>query len=261
MFNSIAAFHADGSRAGNYRCVNTYKTTNALQSGSEFFSKGLPWLEIIPTLIKLPIREEQETKSRVLKVGMMCGDDLLMPEHSRHLGHSGADILLVSASFQNKRGITIAEHMVPSRSMENEVPLLFANYVEPSSIEYVGEDEDVEMNKLDGFIGLSAIISQDGSELIRAPIDEFGDLSSDNGYLLPCEVGALYAADIVFDNDSFGSAIQNSMEQWDLNPRIELEESNDINSGKLKKKYKNISGFGRDAQKVVGRKKSGKSKK
>jgi predicted amidohydrolase len=287
IYNSIAAFNADGSRAGNYRCVNSY-TDSSTASGTKDpsstmdFMKGHPFVEVMSTLMQLPTRQElsppkdelsggEEVSSvqgtREVRVGMMCGDDLLIPEHCRHLARSGAQILLTAASFQHDRDYRVAKHIIPTRSMENEVPLLFANYVDQSSLVPVHEAEEDKNNKLMTFIGSSAIISQDGSELVRAPEEEYGDMPSDNGYLLPCEVGALYAADIEINVESGVSqqgsarsqgAIQSSIEQWDLTPRIQMKADGDGNDKRHKKES---NGFGREVQKALGRRNQGKMRK
>ena len=270
MYNSIAAFHADGSRAGNYRCVTPYKQTKSSSIGvgtnDMELMKGHPLVEVMTMSVQLPIRQNttvdtkessgteetgpRGTIDRKIKIGMMCGNDLLVPEHSRHLVRSGAKILLASASFKNGRDARVSNSILPTRSIENEIPFLFANYVDGDIDEVMGK-----------FSGSSAIIGQDGCELVRAPSSEFGDLPCDTGYLLPCEVGALYAADIEFETSqqdestpsNVGDAIQNSIEQWDLTPRVDIKIS-----GNSKKKLKKKNGFGREVQKVVGRRKPSK---
>ncbi len=301
VYNSIAAFHADGSRAGNYRCVNGYPYQSRTNENGVKFLKGHPLVEAMTISIELPSRMEERIQTcREIKVGVMCGDDLLIPEHSRHLARSGAQMLIAGASFQTGQDqddlstTMVVEHIVPCRSIENRIPLLFANYVDttPMALEGTDDEDKVEGNEttcnysnnhVGVFIGSSAIISQNGSELVRAPREEFGDLPSDSGYLLPCDVGALYAADMDIDavmisdnknedQDSAntttchsGDVIQNSVEHWDLTPRINIEStdhaSSRISSGTNDKKRS--TGFGREVQKIVRRQKqaSRKSKK
>ena len=47
VYNSVAAFNCDGSRAGNYRSIST----------TDGFKKGHPFVESIPILLTLPNRE------------------------------------------------------------------------------------------------------------------------------------------------------------------------------------------------------------
>ena len=239
-YNSLAAYNADGSRAGNYQCCAT--TT----SSDDEFKTGHPFVEVIPISIQVPIKRQQpekETSSlqpKEVKVGIMCGNDLMVPESSRHLVRCGAQLLLVSAALDKQR-VKVAEHVVVTRAIENETPLLFANYVDRTSNDDFGygNPKDEEVSSLLSLIGSSAIIAQDGTDLVRAPQNEFDDMPNDTGYLLPCEAGALYAANIEIFNHVDNSIavgsdtddaklhqshrmLHNSIKQWDLNPRIDM---------------------------------------
>lgn len=193
VYNSIAAFNGDGSRAGNYRSIST----------TDGFKKGHPFVESIPILLTLPNREGKE--SREIKIGLMCGADILSPEHCRNLVNCGAHALFTSSSFRNT-GLDrrLIDCVAPTRAMENRAPLLFANYVQ--SKEFIG--------------GSSAIIGEYGDYLVRSPQEEGGDMQSDCGYLLPCEIGSLFAADI----DSAKQPGDPKTTDWELKPNYDLEE-------------------------------------
>lgn len=201
-YNSIAAFHNDGSRAGNHRSIST---------GSDF-NTGIPFVESIPVGIRL------QSGRKEVKVGLMCGSDVMSPEHCRNLARSGARILIAATTFgSNSHDANAVKFLPPARAMENEVPFLFAN---------VG--------------GSSAVIAPDGNFLVCAPKDD-GDMPTDCGYLIPCEHGALYAADIELNPAS--SALRESIiEQWDVNPRVPDE----LAGGRSEKKFK---GFGQGRSK------------
>ena len=219
IYNSIAAFNADGSRAGNYRSISAYTS----------FQGGNAFVESIPVSIQLQTKKDG-VKERDIKVGMMCGLDTLIPEHSRHLIRSGANVMLVSGRFRNTElENRIVDCILPARAMENEVPVLFAN----------PEGSDVTSNGKFNFVGSSAIISNDGSYLACAPQIEGGDLPFDVGYFLPCEIGALHAADIVIDSKSPAEDILNT---WDLSPNIVSDKS--AKGDKMQKQLRVANGFG-----------------
>eukprot|EP00547_Thalassionema_nitzschioides_P011027 CAMPEP_0194256494 /NCGR_PEP_ID=MMETSP0158-20130606/36818_1 /TAXON_ID=33649 /ORGANISM="Thalassionema nitzschioides, Strain L26-B" /LENGTH=358 /DNA_ID=CAMNT_0038995195 /DNA_START=45 /DNA_END=1121 /DNA_ORIENTATION=+ len=197
LCNSIAAFNADGTRAGNYRSTN-------IKSGQQFMA-GHPFVEVMPIVLQLPSSSETPQE---LKVGMLLGNDILMPENCRYLARNGADLLLVAASMEDQN---IVNHIVPTRAMENELPLMFSNYV--------GQAKEKEYNEygkvITEWIGSSGIISKSGRELVRAPCEEGGDMLSDEGYLLPCFVGELYAADIDISSQQVSSkAAERSKKYW-----------------------------------------------
>ena len=211
-YNSIAAFNADGSRAGNYRSISKY-------ADETLFREGHPFVESIPLTLQLPNRQEGE--QREIKVGIMCGRDALVPEHSRQLVRSGAQALLSLASLRNVDYDQRIVNCMMVRAMENEVPVLYAN----------PEGDDANSEEEMEFIGSSAIISKDGGYLVCAPIEEGGDMIHDVGYLIPCEAGALFAADIdmnssksfdiASDNEQVSTSLmQQSLDQWDLTPRV-----------------------------------------
>ena len=101
----------------------------------------------------------------------------------------------------------MVECVLPTRALENQVPFLFANY----------EFKEDKMNEGDlEFVGSSAIVSTDGEYLVCAPQHEGGDMPIDTGYLIPCEVGALYAADINIESTSNTE----SSDQWELKARM-----------------------------------------
>ena len=233
-YNSIAAFNADGSRAGNYRSVSASK-----------FRKGSPFVEFIPTTLRLPNREQSSAHEREIKVGLMCGNDIFKAEYSLHLVRCGAQIILAPSSFKkNNMDRRILKYVTATRAIENSVPFVFANR-ESATATDDSEDED-------DFVGSSAIISQDGEYLVCAPQEEGGDVPSDSGYLIPCKDGALYAADIDIVT-STSSAIQQSIDQWELNPLI----PDVIGDERSKEKRKESNGFGN----YSGKKTNGKKNK
>lgn len=237
-YNSIAAFHADGSRAGNYRCVSAF-------DDADVFAKGQPIIEFIPTSLQLPNRQSPSSQ-RQIKLGMVCGNDVFYPEHCRHLVRSGAQIIFASTSFRNtNRDLRMVNFAIPCRAMENQVPFLFANFVGTEEFD---------------FIGSSAIVSPCGEYLVCGPQEEYGDMPSDCGYLVPCDMGILYAADIDIDlsagkppamseggESGPASAIRQSIDQWDLMPRMPGDVGvSDVRRSKHQKGRSVTNGFGRD---------------
>ena len=236
-FNSIAAFHADGSRAGNYRSVSATK-----------FSNGSPFVEFIPVTLKLPNRETSEQSSeheREIKVGMLCGNDIRKPEHSLHLVRCGAQVLFVPCSFKNNSSDRrLLEYVAATRAIENSVPLAIANRESATTTD--------DAKDVDDFIGSSAIISQDGEYLVCGPQEEGGDMPSDCGYLIPCKEGASYAADIDIATFSTSSVIQQSIDQWGLNPLIPGIDGDE----RSKENKRERNGFGNfSGKKIKGKKK------
>ncbi|KAL7549209.1 hypothetical protein ACHAWF_012480 [Thalassiosira exigua] len=189
-YNSIAAFHADGSRAGNYRSISQYR------DGDEF-RRGEAFVESLPTTLRLPARQGQDFE-REIKAGLTCGRDLLMPEHCRHLVRSGSQVLFASTSFRDSiQELRVINSVVPTRALENQVPLMLANFAERTSND---DDDDSEAA---GFAGSSAILSQNGEYLVCGPRVEDGDMPYDTGYMIPCESGVLFAADVDITEASY----------------------------------------------------------
>ncbi len=236
-YNSIAAFHADGSRAGNYRSVSATE-----------FRKGSPFVEFIPATLKLPDRQTSEQSSeheREIKVGMMCGIDIQRPEHSLHLARCGAQILFVPCSFKNNNNDRrILQYVAATRAIENSVPLVIANRESATPTD--------DANDGNYYIGSSAIISKDGEYLVCGPEEEGGDMPSDSGYLIPCKGGAIYAAEIDIATSSTSSEIQQSIDQWGLNPLI----PDIVGDERSKENKRERNGFGNfSGKKIKGRKK------
>jgi predicted amidohydrolase len=276
-YSSLAIFHADGTRAGNYRCLHpSDPSTNNNEATSIAFEKGHSLVEAMPISVRLPVRQaaptlqerisvqQQETAAnattttmpREVKLGAMCGGDLLVPEHARHLARSGAEMLVVSGSLSEKNDNSrmVAKHVLPSRSMENELPLLFSNYVDDEKDDNDDEDENASAPC---FIGQSTILSCDGIEIVRAPESLYGDMPpSEEGYLLPCETGgALYAADLEIRANGNNSSIEASIDKWDIAPRIDQlgagdkkrgTKEGDNEKGFRKEPRRKTKGFGRE---------------
>ena len=275
-YSALAVFHADGTRAGNYRCLHpSDRSTNNNGATSIVFEKGHSLVEAMPISVRLPVRraaptlqesitttvqeEETPTKAattttttpREVKLGAMCGGDILVPEHARHLARSGAEMLVVSGSLSddNNSSRVVAKHVLPSRSMENELPLLFSNYVDDEN-----DDEDEDTSALPCFIGQSAILSCDGAELVRAPESLYGDMPpSEEGYFLPCEKGgALYAADLEIrahdsSKSSTSRSIEVSIDEWDIAPRIDQLGAGSKKWGTKEEEY-NAKGFRKESR-------------
>lgn len=92
-------------------------------------------------------------------------------------------------------------------------------------------------------------MSKDGSYLVCAPKKEGDNLPIDCGYLIPCQIGALYAADIEISID-----ISVSMEQWELIPSIPDTVGNQ-SKNEAEKKQINGNGFGRGIRRTSKAKK------
>ena len=244
VYNSVALFHADGTRAGNFRCTRTSATDN--------FLNGHPFVEVMPVNLNLPSREgeykSRSTCSNQLKVGVAVGNEIFVPEHCRHLARSGTQLLLSSSAFHSNgenEDNDIAAHkqfVLPTRAVENGVPILSANYVGGAAGEIL-------------YKGSSGIISSQGRALVMAPEMEDGDMPCDEGYLLPCETGALYAADLSVQQCSSSDTIQSALDVWDLAPRIAHEKKNDDNTASSSSSSNATSrnGFGKEVEKIVNR--------
>ena len=79
----------------------------------------------------------------------------------------------------------------------------------------------------------------------------------DEGFLLPCQIGELYANDneiSCVDSDGEHPA-QIASKEWDLAPRLEIAAAGDHDSSKQS------NGFGREVKKLLVKKKGNKKKK
>jgi predicted amidohydrolase len=251
-YNSIAAFHADGSRAGNYRSVTatTTTTTTTIKSTDmdNNYRKGSPFVEFIPLTIHLPNRNNLlSNNERVIKVGMMCGNDIMNPEHSCHLVRNGAQALFAPCAFRNTESDrNVLKYVIPTRAMENHVPFIFANMMQSAGTAS-GDTKEGQAADCGDFVGSSAIISQQGEYLVCGPDEEGGDMPCDRGYLIPCNVGALYAADIDIDTSKSG-VIQQSIDQWVLKPVLpDVDVDTRSNKKKEKQKRQGSNGFGKQS--------------
>jgi predicted amidohydrolase len=244
-YNSMALFHADdGTRAGNFRCT----------SAADKFLNGHPFAEVMPINLNLPSRVD-ESRSDLdcqIKVGMAVGNKIFVPEYCRHLARSGAQLLLASNAFhslgESENDSSSAMHkkcVLTTRAIENGVPILTSNYV--------GTAGGMSYN------GSSGIMSSQGEELVMAPETEGGDMPCDEGYLLPCETGDLYAADLCVIQGSNSDMIQSLLNAWDLSPHImcESESRNDDTSTREKAK----GGFGKEVERIVERNRKKKVRK
>lgn len=302
-YNSLALFNADGSRAGNYRCVNPQDHSRSEDqeapdndsSLTTILKKGHPMIEIIPITLQLADREllpslqqsitlqdTEETPAktisskRKLKIGALCGGDLLAPEHSRHLTRTGAELLAVAGSVTNKNsrqqtGDKVLKCVLPTRSMENDIPLLFSNYVNDEA-----NDDTVEEGP---FLGQSVIVSNYGDELVRAPSSTHGDMPSSEGYFLPCEEArkgaALYAADLNVSvyNTSINNQLHSwnnrrdaSVTEWDLAPtptttttgNTKMDPTSALEKGKNPGNKHQAKGFGKEVVELLEQQKKTK---
>lgn len=235
---------------GNYRSVTATDMDNS-------YRKGSPFVEFIPLTIHLPNRDNLPSHhERVIKVGMMCGNDIMNPEHSRHLVRNGAQVLFAPCAFRNtENDRNVLKYVIPTRAMENCVPFIFANMMQSAGTTS-GDKKEGQAADDGYFIGSSAIISHEGEYLVCGPEEEGGDMPCDRGYLIPCNVGALYAADIDIDT-SIPEVIQQSIDQWDLNPVLPDVNVDSGNKKKEKQKRQSSNGFGKQSGSI--RRKKGDS--
>lgn len=235
VFSSAAVFHADGSRAGNYRRT-TWSSDTASGRIKHFSGEGNPIVEALPININL--------KSSAIQCGVIMGDELIsVPEQARYLIRSGAELLLVAGSAAGSDSCDsfvtserAARHILPTRAIENCVHVICANYE--------GSVEDISADNTSKFTGLSAIVSPSGEELIRAPPTEVigdnsevgrGEDDQGNGQdtgrvvygvegssIIPCEDGTLYVAPVNIDQKDCAArnkCANESNSRWDLLPK------------------------------------------
>ena len=231
-FSSAAVFHADGSRAGNYRRT---MMPSALAKNN-FLGEGNPIVEALPININL--------KSTSIQCGVIMGDELVSsPEQARYLVRTGAELLLVAGTAVGSAGCHTsvtsereARHILPTRAIENCVHVICANYE--------GSIEDKSPDDNNTFTGLSVIVSPSGEELIRAPPSDFiegysengsGEFDQENGQdtgrvvygvegssIIPCEDGTLYVAPIKIDKEDCAArnkCADDSNSRWDVLPK------------------------------------------
>lgn len=227
-FSSAAIFHADGSRAGNYRRT---KLASDAARGRTNYLEGNPIVEAFPISITL--------KSTTVQCGVVMGEELnSSPEQIRHLVRSGAEMVLCAETATSSAGGAFvtseraARHIIPARAIENCIHVLCANY--EGSLEGKQSTHDIS-----AFAGLSAIVSPSGEELIRAPPSamirngsemESSDEGEDAGRvvygvegssIIPCEDGTLYVAPITLDRKDCAMREKCADEfnaRWDLLP-------------------------------------------
>ena len=238
-FSSAAVFHADGSRAGNYRRT---MMPSALAKNN-FLGEGNPIVEALPININL--------KSTSIQCGVIMGDELVSsPEQARYLVRSGTELLLVVGTAVGSDGCHTsvtsdreARHILPTRAIENCVHVLCASYE--------GSIEDKSADDTNTFTGLSAIVSPSGEELIRAPPSHIIEGYSENGSgeddqengqdtgrvvygvegssIIPCEDGTLYVAPIKIDKEDCAArnkCADASNSRWDVLPKHKGNRSN-----------------------------------
>jgi predicted amidohydrolase len=231
--SSVAIFHWDGSRAGTYTSIAS--------------SNGNPFVESLPIRIRL---------KSCSQVGLTCGiltlEDLwTSPEHGRHVVRLGAQLLLVVAGAERRRhnDERLLRHVLPTRAMENQVPILCANLEGPAKTtthplpQIIQQDDDNNNDADDvtnnnkgkqcvssSFVGLSGIISTDGEELIRAPVyddDDDDDANIPNeeddagrvvvgvkgSSIIPCNGGELYVSTVTIahNHEEEGSLLASSL--------------------------------------------------
>jgi predicted amidohydrolase len=88
-----------------------------------------------------------------LKVGMLICYDVEFPETVRSLALAGADVVLVPTALMAPEE-SIAKVVVPTRALENQVVLAYANRV--------GREQELT------YVGLSCVVGPDGADLARA---------------------------------------------------------------------------------------------
>lgn len=88
-----------------------------------------------------------------LKVGMLICYDVEFPETVRSLALAGADVVLVPTALMAPEE-SIAKVVVPTRALENQVVVAYANRV--------GQEQELT------YVGLSCVVGPDGVDLARA---------------------------------------------------------------------------------------------
>ena len=277
LYSSMALFHADGTRAGNYRCVHPSSSSSSSSSSQSsaigrMFEKGHSWIEAIPISVRLSsssLSSTGTTTPRTIMMGVMCGEDILIPEHARYLSRAGAQLFAVSINPNNhnrkKNGSQqrrITQQVLPTRSMENQLPVLFSNYILTRGDDghddiSTGINEEITAAETGvsssesccsiGEGGSSVILSHDGTELVRGPESLQGDMPTDNGYFIPCNTkttttndggGSLYAADLIIpicnsnsnnSSSTINGRIDTNNDDWIITPRNDSLFNNDSN--------------------------------
>ncbi|MCG6889047.1 MAG: carbon-nitrogen hydrolase family protein [Gammaproteobacteria bacterium] len=148
IYNAVQLIERDGKRLANYRKTHLYGDIDR-----DAFSPGT-----------------DETVLANLdgwRIGLLICYDVEFPENVRRLALAGADFVAVPTAVMSPYDF-VASHMVPTRAVENQVFVAYANRcASENGLEY---------------IGLSCVVGPDGKDLARAERDEtliFADLEHD----------------------------------------------------------------------------------
>eukprot|EP00957_Ditylum_brightwellii_P197849 15072071-Ditylum_brightwellii.AAC.1 len=236
FYSAAQIWSSDGTRAGNVRAIippsqSPPKEPHAYNKMKPtFLSSGLSSVDMEPVTITLDNLETPE-----IKCGVIVGfNDIERPEQARYLARKGIDLLVVSSLGGKAKeliheGLTVANHVIPTRAMENSVFVAYAAY-EGDEDSYGGYFPEIPRSS---HVGSSSIVAPDGSFLIKGPSCFCGEMPPTEGYVLPCggldsSASALYAADVSLKEQMFvqrkmtnNPREDGSLEHWDLVPHKE----------------------------------------
>ncbi|HUV21969.1 MAG TPA: carbon-nitrogen hydrolase family protein [Gammaproteobacteria bacterium] len=148
IYNAVQLIERDGKRLANYRKTHLFGAIDR-----DAFSPGT-----------------DETVLADLDgwwIGLLICYDVEFPENVRRLALAGADFVAVPTALMPPYDF-VASHMVPTRAVESQVFVAYAN-------------RSASENGLE-YIGLSCVVGPDGKDLARAERDEtliFADLERD----------------------------------------------------------------------------------
>eukprot|EP00957_Ditylum_brightwellii_P148083 11274214-Ditylum_brightwellii.AAC.1 len=133
-YSAAIAYNADGTKAGNVRAIlppsppppkKGEKPRNAL-------SPGHPTIDMEP--MTLTIHNSETITTQDITVGIILGfNNIERPEQARHLARKGTDVL-IAPSLGGKsmekihEGLIVANHVIPTRAMENSAFMIYAAY-------------------------------------------------------------------------------------------------------------------------------------
>jgi predicted amidohydrolase len=134
IYNAVQLIDRDGSRLANYRKSHLFGDID-----NDAFSAGEQAVVIC--------------EIDGWRVGLLICYDVEFPENVRNLALAGADFVAVPTAVMQPYDF-VATHMVPTRAVENQVFLAYANRC--------GNENGLE------YIGLSCVVGPGGSDLVRA---------------------------------------------------------------------------------------------
>mmetsp|Transcript_14083 Transcript_14083/g.19273 ORF Transcript_14083/g.19273 Transcript_14083/m.19273 type:complete len:608 (-) Transcript_14083:147-1970(-) len=236
FYSAVKIWSSDGKTAGNIRAIippSPPPQKGLLKPQPKFLSSGHPSFDMEPITINL---DNPETPQ--IKCGIIIGfNDIERPEQARHLARKGVDLLIVPSlggKTQRHEGLTVANHVIPTRAMENSVYVAYAAY--EGDDEQYGEAESIYGRNIHAstrstYVGSSSVIAPDGSFLVKGPTCFGGKIPQTEGYVLSLggdEVSAagLYAADVSLKDSIFverkmmnNPCEDGSLDLWEMVPR------------------------------------------